>query len=49
MAARHVAPAASLRLDDLQAIADAAIAGAGLAWLPCWMLARYVGTGELEC
>ncbi|WZB73123.1 LysR substrate-binding domain-containing protein [Achromobacter xylosoxidans] len=43
-----VAPAASLRLDDLQAIADAAIAGAGLAWLPCWMLARYVGTGELE-
>ena len=31
-----------------QAIADAAIAGAGLAWLPCWMLARYVGTGELE-
>ena len=38
----------SLRLDDLQAIADAAIAGAGLAWLPCWMLARYVGTGELE-
>ena len=43
----HSAPAASLRLDDLQAIADAAIAGAGLA-LPCWMLARYVGTGELE-
>ncbi len=37
-----------LRLDDLQAIADAAIAGAGLAWLPCWMLTHYVRTGELD-
>ena len=27
-----------LYLDDLQAITDAAIAGAGLAWLPCWMI-----------
>ncbi len=37
-----------LWLDDLQAIADAAIAGIGLAWLPCWMLARYMRSGELE-
>ncbi len=37
-----------LRLDDLQAIADAAISGAGLAWLPCWMLSHYVRTGELD-
>ncbi|HWP20767.1 MAG TPA: LysR family transcriptional regulator [Burkholderiaceae bacterium] len=37
-----------LRLDDLQAIADAAIAGVGLAWLPCWMLGRYMRSGELE-
>lgn len=37
-----------LRLDDLQAIADAAIAGAGLAWLPCWLLARHLRAGELE-
>ncbi|QKI68649.1 LysR family transcriptional regulator [Achromobacter xylosoxidans] len=37
-----------LRMDDLQAIADAAIAGAGLAWLPCWMLSHYVRTGELD-
>jgi DNA-binding transcriptional LysR family regulator len=36
-----------LLLDDLQAIADAAIAGAGLAWLPCWMLAPHTRTGEL--
>ncbi len=41
-------PRASLRVDDLQAIADAAIAGAGLAWLPCWMLTHYVRTGELD-
>jgi DNA-binding transcriptional LysR family regulator len=36
-----------LRFDDLQAIADAAVAGAGLAWLPCWMLAPHVRAGEL--
>ncbi|WP_050478779.1 LysR family transcriptional regulator [Herbaspirillum rhizosphaerae] len=27
-----------LLLDDLQAITDATVAGAGLAWLPCWMI-----------
>ncbi|HEY9271462.1 LysR family transcriptional regulator, partial [Achromobacter sp.] len=37
-----------LRLNDLQAIADAALAGAGVAWLPCWMLSRYVHSGELD-
>jgi DNA-binding transcriptional LysR family regulator len=37
-----------LRLDDLEAIADAAVAGAGLAWLPCWLVARHVRAGELE-
>jgi DNA-binding transcriptional LysR family regulator len=36
-----------LRFDDLQAIADAAVAGAGLAWLPCWLLHPHVRTGEL--
>jgi len=38
---------ARLRFDDLQAIADAAIGGAGYAWLPCWMMARYLRSGEL--
>lgn len=38
---------ARLRLDDLQAIADAAVAGLGLAWLPCWLIARSVQSGEL--
>jgi DNA-binding transcriptional LysR family regulator len=37
-----------LRFDDLQAIADAAVAGVGLAWLPCWLMATYVASGELE-
>jgi DNA-binding transcriptional LysR family regulator len=39
--------ASRLRFDDLQVIADAAVAGAGLAWLPCWLLAPHVRAGEL--
>ncbi len=38
---------ARARLDDLQAVADAAIAGVGIAWLPDWLLARYVQSGQL--
>lgn len=34
--------------DDLQAILDAAIAGLGLAWLPCWLIAPALQTGQLE-
>jgi DNA-binding transcriptional LysR family regulator len=37
-----------LRLDDLLAIADAAISGAGLAWLPFWLIAPHVKQGALE-
>ncbi|QFY44014.1 LysR family transcriptional regulator [Candidatus Methylospira mobilis] len=33
--------------DDLQAIADAAVAGMGLAWLPCWLMANSARAGEL--
>jgi DNA-binding transcriptional LysR family regulator len=36
-----------LSMDDVQAIAAAAIAGYGLARLPSWLLARYVKSGEL--
>lgn len=36
-----------MRFDDLQAIADAAVAGMGIAWLPCWMLAQHEKAGEL--
>lgn len=35
------------RLDDLQAIVDVAVAGAGLAFLPCWLIADHLHTGAL--
>ncbi|MBN3846349.1 LysR family transcriptional regulator [Paraburkholderia sp. Ac-20342] len=34
-------------MDDIQAIAAAAIDGYGLAWLPCWLLTRYAKSGAL--
>ena len=37
-----------LAFDDVQAIIDATVAGAGIARLPCWLLARTVARGELE-
>lgn len=36
-----------LSLDDVQAIAGAGVAGLGLVQLPCWLMARYVASGEL--
>ncbi|WP_338863712.1 LysR family transcriptional regulator [Myxococcus stipitatus] len=36
-----------LRLDDLEAIADAATQGMGIAWLPCWLIAEQLHRGEL--
>ncbi len=35
------------RFDDVQVIADAAVAGHGLARLPCWLMAPHLKTGEL--
>lgn len=45
-----IEPQMNIRLgfDDLQAITDAAIAGAGIAWLPCWMMAPEMRSGRLE-
>jgi DNA-binding transcriptional LysR family regulator len=40
--------ASRLCFDDLLAIADAAAAGAGLAWLPCWLMWPYLREGRLE-
>jgi len=34
----EVTPRARVRLDDLEAIAEAAEAGHGLAWLPRWLV-----------
>jgi DNA-binding transcriptional LysR family regulator len=36
-----------IRLDNLQAVADAAIAGLGLASLPNWLFPLYLRSGEL--
>lgn len=36
-----------LRFDDLEAIAAAAVAGAGLAWLPSWLIASQLREGLL--
>jgi DNA-binding transcriptional LysR family regulator len=36
-----------VRFDDLEAIADAAATGLGLAWLPCWLVADRLRGGAL--
>ena len=46
-AVKRVKVRPQLSMDDVQAIASAAIAGFGLARIPSWLLARYVKTGEL--
>jgi DNA-binding transcriptional LysR family regulator len=43
----EVAPVSRLRLDDLDAIADAATAGLGLAWLPRWLVRERIQAGAL--
>ncbi|MET2825663.1 LysR substrate-binding domain-containing protein [Mesorhizobium shangrilense] len=43
----EVMPASRLRLDDLDAIADAATGGMGLAWLPHWLVAARIRSGAL--
>ncbi len=43
----EVTPPNRLRLDDLDAIADAATAGMGLAWLPSWLIRERVEAGPL--
>ena len=43
----EIAPVGRLRLDDLDAIADAAIDGMGLAWLPYWLVRQRIEAGRL--
>jgi DNA-binding transcriptional LysR family regulator len=43
----EVTPVGRLRLDDLDAIADAATAGHGLAWLPSWLIRARLQEGAL--
>lgn len=44
---RAIMPAGRLRFDDLEAIADAATQGMGLAWLPYWLVRERLNTGAL--
>jgi DNA-binding transcriptional LysR family regulator len=44
----EIRPNSRLRLDDLDAIADAAVAGMGLAWLPYWLIRDRVQAGTLD-
>lgn len=44
----EVMPSGRLRFDDLDAIADAAIAGQGIAWLPSWLIDGHILSGALE-
>lgn len=43
----EVMPASRLRLDDLDAIAEAAVAAMGLAWLPSWLVRHRLQSGAL--
>lgn len=43
----EIMPNGRLRLDDMEAIADAATAGLGLAWLPSWLIRQRVEAGQL--
>ena len=43
----EVMPRHRLRLDDLEAIADAAVLGMGLAWLPSWLVRERLTAREL--
>lgn len=46
-AAVEVTPPHRLRFDDLEAIADAAAAGAGITWLPSWLVRARIEAGNL--
>jgi DNA-binding transcriptional LysR family regulator len=43
----EIATKTRMCFDDLEAIADAAVAGLGLAWLPCWLIRDQLRSGAL--
>jgi DNA-binding transcriptional LysR family regulator len=45
--ALEITPTGRLRLDDLDAIADAAVNGMGLAWLPYWLVRERIEASAL--
>lgn len=44
----EITPQSRFRLDDMGAIADAATAGMGLAWLPSWLVRAELRSGALR-
>jgi DNA-binding transcriptional LysR family regulator len=44
----RIAPPHRLRFDDLDAIADAAVAAMGIAWLPYWLVRDRIDAGALK-
>lgn len=45
---QRVEVAGRMLLNDLEALADAAAAGAGIAFLPCWLIGERVRAGRLD-
>lgn len=45
---REISVSGRIRLDDLAAIVDAAVAGAGITCLPTWLVAEPIATGRLR-
>lgn len=43
----EIAPPTRFRFDDLAAIADAVCAGAGLGWVPSWLVREQINAGAL--
>lgn len=43
----EVSPPHRVRLDDLAAVTEAAVAGAGLAWVPSWLARPHIEAGRL--
>lgn len=47
VAPAEIIPQSRFRLDDMAAIADAAAAGLGLAWVPSWLVSEQLRSGTL--
>lgn len=46
--ALDVQPVARLMMDDMQAIKDTTLSGAGIAWLPLWLIREELAGGKLQ-
>jgi DNA-binding transcriptional LysR family regulator len=44
---QEIKPQARIVMDDMQAITDAAVSGAGVVWLPYWLAREHLAEGRL--